>query len=265
MLSDLERREYAAALYRAEFERKYVPPITDVHPDCGLEDAYAIAQLVAEAKAAAGHRLRGHKIGLTSEVMRRTSGASEPDFGMVFDYHLVPDGAVLHRSSFNRGVAAEIELAFVLRHPLAGPGITAAEVLRATDFILPAIEVVDTRYQRYGAGSVVIDSVADGAWCGAIVLGTTPKRVESFDYAAVTGTLRVNGELCASGTAAAVMGNPAEAVAWLANKLAEFGVTLDEGSVVMSGSFAELVRLRSAGSVVARFTDLGEVRFEMDE
>jgi 2-keto-4-pentenoate hydratase len=265
MVSDQDRRAYAAALYRAEFEREYIEPITDVHPCCTLEDAYAIAQMVADAKIDAGHLIKGHKIGLTSEVMRQMSGATEPDFGMLFDYHFRPDGAVLHRSAFNRGVAVEIELAFALRNTLQGPGVTLAEVMRATEYVVPAIEIVDTRYQKYGSGSVVIDSVADGAWCGAIVLGDNPRRMTAHEQAAVEGALYVNDMLSTSGSAAAVMGNPGNAVAWLANKVAEFGVSLNEGSIILSGSFTELVRLRPPASIVANFAGFGEVRFTMSE
>jgi 2-keto-4-pentenoate hydratase len=255
--------QLARDLYRAERDRVYIPPITETHPHCDLASAYAIASAVNELKIASGRVIKGHKIGLTSQVTRDLAGGEGPDFGTLFDDMFIPEGSSVSRSMFNRGVAVEIEIAFVLGKSVRGPNITADDVMRATDFVLPAIEIVDRRYSRRGPGPLIVDSVADGAWCGGVVLGSNPMRLTQIDVRKVAGTLVIDGETRAHGFSSAVMGNPVLAVVWLANKLAEFGVALKEGHVVMSGSFTTLVPVDAESSITASFDNLGEVTFQM--
>jgi 2-keto-4-pentenoate hydratase len=255
--------QLAHDLYRAGRDRVYVPPVTETHPDCDVSSAYAIASAVTDLKVASGLVVKGHKIGLTSQVTRDLAGDQGPDFGTLFDDMFIPEGSSVSRSRFNRGVAVEIEIAFVLGKSLSGPGITAVDVMRATDFVLPAIEIVDRRYTHQGPGPLIVDSVADGAWCGGVVLGANPRALTQIDVCGIGGELSVNGEARARGLSSAVLGNPVLAVAWLANELAEFGVALQEGHVVMSGSFTTLVPVRPESFVVASFDSLGDVKFHM--
>lgn len=261
MLDEPTRRELAHQIFVANVDREYLPPVTETHPSCDLEDAYTIAQYVAALKVASGRRVKGHKIGLTSAPIREISGASEPDYGTLFDDMFVPEGSAVSRGNFNRGVAVEAELAFVLRAGLRGPGVTVADVLRATDFVLPAIEIVDSRFQRPGPGYVVIDSVCDGAWCGGIVLGGNPRRPDQFDLREIGVRLLINDEVRTEGRSSAVMGNPANAVAWLANKLGDHGVALEPGHVVMSGSCITIARIRAGDLVAADFDVFGRLWF----
>ena len=262
MISIQAHQDIAQGLFDAEFERRFIPPPTQTHPGVTIVDSYAIAKKVMELKLAAGLRIKGHKIGLTSAVMREVSGANEPDYGFLFDNWFVPEGGSVSRSSFNTPMV-EIELAFVLRDGLSGPNVNAVDVIQATDFVLPAIEIVDSRYTGRGPGPVVIDSIADAAWCGRIVLGGNPRRLDQFDIRTVKGALIKNGEVVAHGVSAAVMGNPVNAVVWLVNKLHEFGTRLEPGQVVMSGSFIKVVPFAAGDEITARYDIFGDVSFSV--
>jgi 2-keto-4-pentenoate hydratase len=259
------RQELAHQIFDAQVHRMYLEPITATHPACEVEDAYLIAQLVTEAKVAAGRTVKGHKIGLTSQVIRDLSGSDEPDYGTLFDDMFVPEGSTVTKSAYNRGVAVEVELAFVLKDRLAGPKITPLDVIRATEWVLPAIEIVDSRYTRPGPGPLVIDSVADSAWCGGIVLGANPRSLSQFDVRKIEATLFIDGEVRASGWSSAVMGSPVNSVAWLANKLSEFGVVLEPGHLVMSGSFTTITRIRAGNHVRVAFDLFGDVEFSVSD
>ncbi|MGH2586556.1 MAG: 2-keto-4-pentenoate hydratase, partial [Dehalococcoidia bacterium] len=160
-------------------------------------------------------------------------------------------------SRFNRP-RVEVELAFVLRHDLVGPSVNAADVIRATDFILPAIEIVDSRFSRRGAGGVV-DSISDAASCGLVILGGNPRRLDQIDVRRIGASLAKNGDVEVSGVASAVMANPISSVAWLANKLHEFGVTMSAGHVILSGSFIAAIPFEAGDTLTALFDQLGEV------
>jgi 2-oxo-hept-3-ene-1,7-dioate hydratase/2-keto-4-pentenoate hydratase len=265
VLSAEERKNFAGQLYSAIRSRQYIRPLTETFPDCDVESAYAIARLVNEAKVADGLTVKGHKIGLTSKVLRERSGSTEPDFGTIFSDMFIDECSSVSRSNFNRGVGVEIEIAFILSRNLHGPHATIVDVIRATEVVVPAIEIVDSRYARPGPGPVIVDSVADGAWCGGVVLGGNPRRLDQIDVRGINGSISINGQTVASGVSAAAMGNPLIAVAWLANKLSEFGIELQAGQVVMSGSFTDIVRLRTAGPVVATFDHFGDVGFLVED
>jgi 2-oxo-hept-3-ene-1,7-dioate hydratase len=258
-MTDEQRREAAAALVHAELTREWAEPITLTYEGADVEDAYAIGQMVTDMKVANGRVIKGHKVGLTSKAMRSTTGATEPDYGTLFDNWFMDEGTRVSMSTMNRPMV-EVELVFVLKTDLGGPDVNAVDVIRATDFILPAIEVVDGRYSRSGAGGVV-DSIADAATCGFVMLGGNATLLSDVDIRHIGGALYINGELEESGVASAVMGNPINSVAWLARKLDEFGVTLQAGHTVLSGSF---IRARSIGvgdSVVADYGPLGQISF----
>jgi 2-keto-4-pentenoate hydratase len=259
MLTDEQRIAMAQALYDAELSHAPIEPFTITHPDADIEDSYRISQLVTELKLAAGRTIKGHKVGLTSKAMQQMSGATEPDYGTLTDDWIVPEGSTIDMSRLNRPLV-EMEIAFVLKRELSGPGINAADVIRATDFVLPAIEIVDSRYRGRGP-KPLIDSVADAAWCGLVVLGGRPAQLTDLDIRREGATMYKNGIIEESGVGSAVMGNPINAVVWLANKLATFGVTMAAGSVVLSGSFVKAIPFAAGDTVTALFNTLGDVNF----
>jgi 2-keto-4-pentenoate hydratase len=262
MLTDEQVAEAAEALYRAEVENVPTTPISERWPDADIDDAYRISMAVTALKVESGRIVKGHKIGLTSKAMRSLTGATEPDYGTMFDDWFVLEGSRVARSRMNHPLV-EVELAFVLRDALVGPGVTAVDVIRATDFVLPCIEIVDTRQKGRGPKPLV-DSIADAAACGRVILGGRPARLTDLDIRRIGATLSINGTVEESGVAAAVMGNPINAVAWLANKLHEYGVTAEAGHVVLSGSFIKAIPFESGDTVVAFFDHLGEVTFSAE-
>jgi len=189
--------------------------------------------------------------------MRSLTGATEPDYGFMFDDWFVYEGSKVSRSKMNRPLV-EVELAFVLKEPLRGPSVNAADVIRATDFVLPALEIVDNRYNGRGK-KMLVDSISDAAACGLVVLGGRPVRLTDIDIRRVSASLLINGDITETGSAAAVMGNPINAVAWLANKLNEFGVGMEPGNVILSGSFIKAIPFEAGDSLVALYDQLGEV------
>lgn len=256
-LNEAQHRKAAEALFAAERDRAPIEPITATYENADIEDAYRIAMCVTELKLAAGRAIKGHKIGLTSKAMRSLNNATEPDYGTMFDNWFVPEGSIVEFSRLNRPLV-EVELAFVLKHDLPGPSVNAADVIRATDFILPALEIVDSRFSRRGNRGV-IDSVADAASCGLVVLGGNPRRLDQVDIRRIGASLAKNGDIEETGVASAVMGNPINSVAWLANKLHEFGVTMAAGHVVLSGSFIKAIPFGAGDTLTAVFDQLGEV------
>jgi 2-oxo-hept-3-ene-1,7-dioate hydratase len=262
-MTDEQRRAAAAALVEAELTRNWIEPITLTYDDAGIEDAYAIGEMVTAIKVANGRTVKGHKVGLTSKAMRSTTGATEPDYGTIFDNWFLDEGTKVSMSTMNRPLV-EIELVFVLKSDLGGPSVNAVDVIRATDFVLPAIEVVDSRFSRRGKPGVV-DSIADAASCGFIMVGGNPTPLSDIDVRHVGGALYKNGEIEESGTAAAVMGNPINSVAWLARKLHEFGVHMEAGHTVLSGSFIKAHPMQIGDTFVADYGPLGQISFGIVE
>ncbi|MGF1595501.1 MAG: 2-keto-4-pentenoate hydratase [Acidimicrobiales bacterium] len=259
VMTDSEHREAAEALVQAEVTRNWMEPITLTYEGADIADAYAIGALVTEMKVANGRTVKGHKVGLTSKAMRSTTGATEPDYGTIFDNWFLDEGTKVSMSTMNRPMV-EIEVVFVLGSDLGGPSVNAIDVIRATDFILPAIEVVDSRFSKRGKPGVV-DSIADAASCGFIMVGANPTKLTDIDIRHVAGALYKNGEIEESGTASAVMGNPINSVAWLARKLDEFGVHMEAGHAILSGSFIRAHPIEVGEAFVADFGPLGQISF----
>lgn len=257
MLDETTIGQLAAELVDAEATGQWIEPISDRYSDTDVEDAYRVGMAVASLKQARGRRIRGHKIGLTSKAMRDLMSATEPDYGFLYDNWFIAEGSTLDRTTMNRPLV-EVELAFVMKSRLTGADVHAADVIRATDFVLPSIEIVDSRFVRRGVRTL-IDSISDSASCGAVVLGGNPVSLGDIDPRRVSASLQINGAVVESGVASAVMGNPINAVAWLARKLSEFDVALEEGDVVLSGSFIRAVPFDAGDTVVALFDQLGEV------
>lgn len=257
MITESEIAAAAEALRAAEADQTPIRPLAEVYPDLDIEAAYAIQQANVAHRTAAGAQVKGHKVGLTSRAMQEALGVDEPDFGHLLDDMFVFEDAEIPVA----GLCAprvEIEVAFVLSRPLAGPGVNAADVLRATELLLPSIEVIDSRIRDWNIR--LVDTVADNASAARIVLGGRPVRPYDVDLQAGGAVLHHNGTVAETGTTAAVLGNPVTAVAWLANRVAAYGITLDAGHVVLPGACTRAVAVGPDDVVVAEFEGLGKVR-----
>ena len=259
MLTKDQQLTVAEAIYKAEVERELCLPPSKMFPEADVTDSYRIAQIVTELKIAAGRKVRGKKIGLTSKAMQRLVKVDEPDYGNLFDNWFLDSSSALKRDDLNHPTV-EIELAFVLKKDLSGPDVNAADVIQATDFIMPAFEIVDTRYKERG-DSIIVDSVADAASCGGIILGGKPSRLKGIDLSRQGAALLKNGIIEQTGTAAAVMGNPINSVSWLARKLHEFGDGLNAGDTILSGSFVQMIPFDRGDTITANFGELGVLSF----
>ncbi len=253
MMSDADRNEAADILMAAEKERKQAVQLSKTWPGINMEDAYAISTEVADRKIAAGAKLIGFKVGLTSKAMQRSSQIDEPDYGHLLDTMLIADGARVPHENFCLP-RVEVELAFVLEKPLRGPGVGLTDVLRATEYVVPAIEIVDARLQDPRR---IFDTVADNGAAAGIVVGGRPVSPRDLDLRWVGGIMYRNAEIEETGVAAGVLGHPAFGVAWLANKLGQHGVTLNTGHLVLAGSFTRVVFARKGDTLHADFGPLG--------
>jgi 2-keto-4-pentenoate hydratase len=259
MLDAATRAQILADIIGTYSSRSALPLLTQTHPGIDMADAYAIQEAFIARRVAEGRQVRGYKVGLTSKVMQESMGSIEPDFSAMTDDLFLPEDTPIERSRFFRPLI-EIEIAFVMKSALKGPGILPVDVLRATDFVLPAIEIVDFRVGP-APGMTVVDTVADLAACGAAVLGANPCRLEDIDIRRVAGQMIINGKVEQEGYASAVLGNPVAAVAWLANKLGEFGITFEPGQTILTGSFVRAMPVNAGDEVIARFdSGLGDVR-----
>ena len=255
MMSAAERNQAADILVAAEKARKQAVQLSNTWPGITMEDAYAISSEVARRKIATGAKLIGHKVGLTSKAMQRSSQIDEPDYGHLLDTMMIADGARVPHENYCLP-RAEIELAFILGKQLKGPGVGLPDVLRATESIVPAIEIVDARLQDPRR---IFDTVADNGAAAGIVIGGRPVGPRDIDLRWAGGILYRNAEIEETGLAAGVLGHPALGVAWLANKLGAHGVALEAGHLVLAGSFTRVVFARKGDTLHADFGPLGGI------
>jgi 2-oxo-hept-3-ene-1,7-dioate hydratase len=255
MLTDAIRRRAAESLIQAENERKPIVQLSTTWPQITIDDAYAIQGFVNDIKVAGGSKVIGNKIGLTSKAMQQSSQIDEPDFGVLHDYMRIEDGA---RVPFDRFIVPRVEpeLVFVLGKPLQGPGIGLLDVLRATEYVVPAIEIIDARVQN---PRKIFDTVADNGAAAGLVIGGRPVGPMDVDLRWVSALLYRNAEIEETGVAAAVLGHPATAIAWLANKVGRFGAILEPGRVMLSGSFTRPVWAARGDTLRADFGPLGSL------
>ena len=253
MLSTADRKKAADILIAAEKERKQAVQLSTTWPDITIEDSYAISTEVAQRKIAAGAKLIGHKVGLTSKAMQRSSMIDEPDYGHLLDNMMIADGAKVAHDSFCRP-RVEVELAFIMGKRLLGPGVGLAEVLRATEYVVPAIEIVDARIRDQRK---IFDTVADNGAAAGIVIGGRPVGPMDVDLRWVGGIMYRNSEIEETGLAAGVLGHPALGVAWLANKIGQHEVALEPGHIVLAGSFTRVVFAQKGDTLHADFGPLG--------
>jgi 2-oxo-hept-3-ene-1,7-dioate hydratase len=255
MLSEADRAKASELLLQAERDRKQMQQLSAIWPDIGFEDAYAIQSLVQGRKIRAGRKLIGHKVGLTSKAMQRSSQIDEPDYGHLLDDMMLSDGAKVPHSNYCVP-RVEIELAFLLGEPLRGPDVRLTDVLRATEYVIPALEIVDARVQN---PRKIFDTISDNGAAAGIVTGGRPIKPLEVDLRWVGGIMSVNGQIEETGLAAGVLGHPALGVAWLANKLHELGVGLEAGHLVLAGSFTRVVFANKGDTIQGDFGPLGTV------
>ena len=227
-------------LYRALRECRTLAPLTDRESDITIEDAYHISlRMVNRRVDDDGEKIVGKKIGVTSKPVQDMLGVFQPDFGFLTDAMVYPDAADIPVAGNLIQPRAEGEIAFRLKKDLVGPGVTEADVLDATETIMPCFEIVDSRIDDWNIK--IQDTVADNASCGVYVLGKNEVDPREFDLPNLKMKIYKNGEFHSEGLGSAVQGNPLTAVAWLANTLGEFGIPFKSGEVILSGSLAPLI------------------------
>ncbi|MGO8771651.1 MAG: 2-keto-4-pentenoate hydratase [Mycobacterium sp.] len=248
--------EAAELLDAAQADRAPIGQLTERYPGMSLAEAYAIQQVNLRRRLNSGARLVGHKIGLTSKPMQTLLGVDEPDFGYILDDMVVLNGSTVPRARFC-APRVEPEVAFLLRNPLRGPGVSVDDVRAATEAVAVALEIVDSRVADWKL--TLRDTVADNASSGAVVLGEWVAYTDDIDLPGARASLCVNGTEIDSGLGAAVLGDPAAAVAWLANALAPFGTDVLPGQFIMSGSFTTAAFVHSGDAASATISGLGTV------
>lgn len=244
----------ATELADADRDRAVVPRITARYPEATVEDSYAIQGVWRDRMLASGRRLVGRKIGLTSKAMQAATGITEPDYGVMFDDTVRESGAVVPYDDFSN-VRIEVELAFVLGERLEGPHCTVFDVLRATEYVTPALEILNSHIEL--EGRTIVDTIADNAAYGGMVLGGNPTAPDQVDLRWVSALLYRNETIEETGVAAGVLNHPATGVAWLANKLHQHGDALEAGEIILAGSFTRPMWVSRGDSVLCDYGPMG--------
>jgi 2-oxopent-4-enoate/cis-2-oxohex-4-enoate hydratase len=252
---------YGDELLAALRERRMVEPLTEREPAMTIEDAYAVSRRLLSRRLADGETVIGKKIGVTSKAVQSMLNVHQPDFGFLTDAMVYNDGEELPLSSELIQPRAEGEIAFILARELRGPGVTNADVAAATLGVMPCFEIVDSRIRDWQIK--IQDTVADNASCGLFVLGDALVDPTRVDLCTCGMVLEKNGEIVATGAGAAALRSPLNAVAWLANTLGAFGIGLEAGEVILSGSLAALIPVAAGDSMKMRIGGIGSasVRF----
>ena len=254
--------DLAAKLFEAEQTRIQTPVLSQSYPDADMDDAYAVQAELIRLKLAAGRVARGWKIGLTSKAMQYALNIDIPDSGVLLDDMFFPDSATIPAGRFIQP-RVEAEIAFVMKAPLAGPNVTITDVLNATDYVVPSLEILDTRVQRFdkqtGNARTIFDTIADNAANAGIVTGGRPMRPDAVDLRWVGAIVSRNGQVEETGLGAGVLNHPAAGVAWLANRLSRYGGAIKAGETVLSGSFIRPVEARHGDTIIADFGPMGTV------
>ncbi|MEW8298157.1 MAG: 2-oxopent-4-enoate hydratase [Candidatus Thiodiazotropha sp.] len=262
MLNEQRIHELGDELYDALNRRRMVDPLTEREPDITIEEAYHISLRMVNRRVENGESIIGKKIGVTSKAVQDMLNVHQPDFGYLTDRMVYGNGEEMPISEQLIQPRAEGEIAFMLKRDLAGPGVSNADVLRATEAVIPCFEIVDSRIRDWKIR--IQDTVADNASCGLFVLGDRAVDPRKVDLATTGMVVEKNGELLATGAGAAALGSPVNCVAWLANTLGSFGISLRAGEVILSGSLVPLepvaagdfmrVEIGGVGSASVRFT-----------
>ena len=256
MLRNEQRGAIADELFAADQARSVIPLLTKRFPEMEVADSYAVQGIWAQRRLDAGYKVVGHKIGLTSKVMQQATGITEPDYGVIFDDMVYNSGDDIPFDNYSN-VRIEVELAFVLKERLAGPDCTLEDVLRATDYVIPALEVLNSHIEMQGR--TIVDTISDNAALGSTVIGGKKIAVDETDLRWIAAILLRNEEVEETGVAAGVLNNPAAGVFWLANKLAQHGTVLEAGEIILAGSFTKPMWVEKGDIVRADYGPLGEI------
>lgn len=246
----------ADELAEAEKNRSTVELLTARHPEMTIEDSYAVQNEWRRRGIEAGRRPVGRKIGLTSKAMQAATGITEPDYGAIFADMVYQNGSVIEHRQFSN-VRIEVELAFVLGKDLAGPEVSVFDVMDATDYVIPALEILSSRIEMQGR--TIVDTISDNAAMGAMVYGGNPTKPQDIDLRWVSALLYRNETIEESGVAAAVLNHPANGVVWLANKLSQHGDSLSAGEIILAGSFTRPMWVKPGDSVLCDYREMGTV------
>lgn len=257
---ELNYIELASALKEAEKACIGIKPISVTNPDLEIKDAYSIQLLNIKRELAEGKKITGKKIGLTSLAMQNMLNVNQPDFGHLLDSMEVKNNIAVRKKLVAPKVEAEI--AFILKEDVKGPHTTAEDVIAATDYVVAAIEIVDSRVADWKIN--IIDTVADNASSGLYVLNDKRVDPKKVDLKKVSMELFKNGEKINGGKGEDVLGDPAYSVAWLANTLYEYGVVLGKGEVVLSGALSAAPPVEAGDHIKAVFSDLGEIEVDFE-
>lgn len=251
-----EQSKLARQLQEAEETLVGIDPLTSSLPKLTVDEAYYIQLENINQKVIQGEKIVGKKIGLTSLAMQQLLGVDEPDYGHLLSNMVIENGDAVPKEGILQP-KVEAEIAFVLKEDLKGPNVTTLDVIQATDYILPAIEIVDSRVTNWNIK--LPDTIADNASSAYYVLGGKPHKIEDVDLELIGMVLSKNGEVVNTGVGAAALGNPLQCVAWLANRLADFDIPLRAGEVILSGALSAAVNAEEGDSFIARFAHLGDV------
>jgi 2-oxopent-4-enoate/cis-2-oxohex-4-enoate hydratase len=253
-------KQYGDELFEALVERKAIEPLTSREASMTIEDAYHIQQHMISRRLAQGARVVGKKIGVTSKVVMDMLDVHQPDFGYLLDRMIYNEGDAIPMASLIQP-KAEGEIAFILKRDLMGPGISNADVLRATECVMPCFEIVDSRIKDWKIK--IQDTIADNASCGVFVLGDHAVDQRKVDLSTCGMVLEKNGEIVGTGAGAAALGGPVNAVAWLANTLGRLGIPLKAGEVILSGSLAAMFPVKAGDNLRVSIGGIGgcSVRF----
>lgn len=246
----------AEKLLEAEKSKKAVAPLTRQYKNLNVTDAYNIQLELLKRKLEEGRTVIGKKVGLTSVAMQKMLGVDEPDYGHLLNDMTVPNGGKVKMSDF-LSPKIEAEIGFVLGEDLKGPNVTFLDVLMATKYVVPTLEIIDSRIADWKIG--LIDTVADNGSSAMVVVGDQMTEINGVDLRSVGMTFFKNNEMVATGSGAAALGHPAHAIAWLANKLHEFNITLKAGELILPGALSAAIPIEKGDTVSAQFGPVGAV------
>ncbi|MFG6115682.1 2-keto-4-pentenoate hydratase [Halobacillus sp. MO56] len=252
-------KELADYVHHAEKEKREITKITaDLYPELSIDEGYIVQEELVRQKIAEGYQIIGPKMGITSEAKMKQMDVDDPIYGYVFDNMVVEDGDSISISDYIHP-KVEPEIGFMLARDLEGPNVTALDVLRATEYVFPAIEIIDSRYENFNF--TLPDVIADNTSAAGAVFGTYLRKPDELDLDVVGVTLSINGEIQSLGAGAAVLGNPANSVARLANMLSKKGEKVKAGQPILTGGVTAAVRLSPGDFVQAEYGGLGNVSF----
>jgi len=262
MLTSEQIKIEAQRLHEAEQSRQQIEATTIQYPDMVIDDAYKIQSAWMEIKKAKGRKVAGYKIGLTSRAMQKAMNINEPDYGTLLDDMVFEEGTEIDSSQF-LDPRIEVELAFILKDKLFGENISVIDVLNATDYVVPALELIAARTHRVhpdtGYKRTVRDTISDNAANAGIIMGGLPVRADAIDLRWIGAMMSRNGVIEESGVSGAVLNHPAKGVAWLAKKYARHGIALEPGQIILAGSFTRPVSIRAGDTFTVDYGELGTI------